>query len=60
MKTVIELDRNLKEGELLIYKDGKLQGITIRELLPELKDFPHFKERLKEAEDKIRELRGED
>ncbi len=64
MKTVIEIDKKLREGEILIYKDGKLRGVDIHELLPELvnikadiKDLQEFK---KDANAKIKELRGED
>lgn len=37
MKVTIELDKKLTDGELLIYKNGKIHSIEIHELLPELK-----------------------
>lgn len=38
IRTVIELDKKLREGEILIYRNGKLETIEIHELLPDLKD----------------------
>lgn len=36
-KVVIELDKNLTENEILIYKNGKLLSVDIHELLvPEI------------------------
>ena len=35
-KVTLELDKKLVEGELLIYKDGKIKSVEIHELLPEL------------------------
>lgn len=64
MKTVIEIDKKLKEGEILVYKDGKLRGVDIHELLPELRDIKSdikgLQEFQKDADAKIKELRGED
>lgn len=64
MKTVIEIDKKLKEGEILVYKDGKLRGVDIHELLPELRDIKSdikgLQEFQKDADTKIKELRGED
>lgn len=64
MKTVIEIDKKLKEGEILIYKDGKLRGVEIHELLPELKtikaDIKALQDFQVDADAKIKELRGED
>ena len=59
MKTVIELDRKLREGEVLVYKEGKLHGVNIRDLLPELKDFVK-KDDLEPINKSLRELRGEE
>lgn len=64
MKVVLELDKQLKDGDLLIYRNGKLCGITINELIPELKEIKlnikGLQEFQKDADAKIKELRGED
>lgn len=39
MKTTIELDKKLTDGELLIYKNGVIKSIEIHELLPELVEY---------------------
>ena len=64
MKTVIEIDKKLKEGDILVYRNGKLQSVEIHELLPELKtmksDIKELQEFKEDADTKIKELRGED
>lgn len=64
MKTVIEIDKKLKEGEILVYRGGKLQSVEIHELLPELKtmksDIKELQKFKEDADTKIKELRGED
>lgn len=63
-KVVLELDRMPLEGEILIFRDGKLQSVEIHELLPELKimkqDIKKLQEFKEDADTKIKELRGED
>lgn len=53
MKVVLELDKKLKDGELLIYKDGIIKSVEIHELLPELKKL---KNSIKVTNDRINEL----
>jgi len=68
MRAVIELDKNLTEGELLIYKDGVIKSVNIRELLKqELKnivknseDIQDLKKISQDLDKKVKELRGED
>jgi hypothetical protein len=49
-QAIIPLDKSLKEGEILIYKKGKLYSVNIHELLPEL---VRMNERLEELDKKI-------
>lgn len=49
-QAIIPLDKSLKEGEILIYKKGKLYSVNIHELLPEL---VMMNERLEELDKKI-------
>ena len=49
-QAIIPLDKSLKEGEILIYKKGKLYSVNIHELLPEL---ARMNERLEELDKKI-------
>ena len=49
-QAIIPLDKSLKEGEILIYKKGKLCSVNIHELLPEL---ARMNERLEELDKKI-------
>ena len=63
MKITLELDKNLTEGELLIYKDGIVKSVEIHELLPELlklKEIKNLRDDLDYALKAIKELRGED
>lgn len=63
-KVVIELDRKLMDGELLIYKGDKLCGVTLGELLPEyenaLNKIHTLEEEIENLKQQVRELRGED
>ncbi len=62
-KITLELDKNLIEGELLIYKDGVVKSVEIHELLPELlklKEIKNLRDDLDYALKAIKELRGED
>lgn len=38
-KIILEVDHNLKEGEILQYKNGVVRSVAVRELLPELADL---------------------
>lgn len=64
MKIVLELDRNLKDGELLIYENNKVKSVDIHKLLPaylkSLDDIAILQKRVCELEMKVKELRGED
>lgn len=35
-RVVLEIDKNLVEGEILVYKDGMLKSVEIHELLSDL------------------------
>ena len=62
-KVVLELDKNLTENELLIYKNGKLISVEIHSLLPELKrleELDTLRNDIAELQEKVKELRGED
>ena len=37
-RVVLELDKKLVEGEILIYKDGRLESVEVHRLLPDLKE----------------------
>lgn len=67
MKITLELDRNLTEGELLMYKNGIVRSVEIHELLPELQKIKELEGLVKDlraeldsAKIAIKELRGED
>ena len=67
MKITLELDRNLTEGELLMYKNGIVKSVEIHELLPELQKIKELEGLVKDlraeldsAKIAIKELRGED
>ena len=67
MKITLELDRNLTDGELLIYKNGIVKSVEIHELLPELQKIKELEGLVKDlraeldsAKIAIKELRGED
>lgn len=70
-KIIIEVDHNLKEGEILQFKDGLVRSVEIHELLPDLIQAEKAIEEQQskicslraEVEDlaaKVKELRGED
>lgn len=63
-KVVLELDEKLLEGELLLYKNGKIRSIGIFEMIPEykqaLKDIKELQDKVNDLQDKVKELRGED
>ena len=53
-RIVFELDKQLNDGELLIFKNDKIQSVRIRELLPELKELRH---KTAELESEIADLK---
>ena len=59
-RVVVELDRKLTEGELLIYRDGKLESVEVHELLPDLakakEDILSLTERIAELQQTIADL----
>ena len=66
-KIVIEVDEKLRDGELLVYKDGIVKSVEIHMLLPELKKIQKNEEKINELENQckelvqlVKELRGED
>lgn len=50
-EVILPLDKKLRDGELLIYKNGKVYSVEIHELLPE---FKQLNERLDELDEKIK------
>lgn len=63
-KIVLELDKNLLDNDILVYKDGKIIGLSIHSILPEylkaLEDISELKSKVDELTQLVRELRGED
>lgn len=37
-RAVLELDRNLVDGDLIMYKDGELYSVEVHDLLPDLQE----------------------
>lgn len=65
-KIVIDIEKPVN-GEVLIWKDGKLITKNIRALLPELKKIKELENKICDLEEKVallieqvKELRGED
>lgn len=56
MRVVLELDHNLRDGELIIYKDGKLKSVEVRELLPELQEIKALKAQVQKNNENIIKL----
>ena len=56
MRVVLELDHNLRDGELIIYKDGKLKSVEVRELLPELQEIEALKAQIQKNNENIIKL----
>lgn len=56
MRVVLELDHNLRDGELIIYKDGKLKSVEVRELLPELQEIKALKAQIQKNNENIIKL----
>lgn len=50
-EVVLPLDKSLRDGELLIYKNGKVYSVEIHELLPE---FKRLDKRLDEIDERIK------
>lgn len=63
-KIVIETNKPLVDGELLLYKNGKVETVNIHELLPEYQHALENIEALKADTAKltklVKELRGEE
>lgn len=63
-KVILELDKKLVDGELLIYKNGVVKSIGIHELLPELLEIKDNIRNLSKAEvqdcQEISKLKGRD
>ena len=63
-KIVIETNKPLVDGELLLYKNGKIETVSIHELLPEYAELLNrvsvLENNNRELNTLVRELRGED
>ncbi len=63
-RIVLELDKKLNDGELLIYKDGTVKSTNIHKLLPAylnaLECIEQLVKRVDALELQVKELRGED
>lgn len=55
-KIILEVDKNLVDGEILIYKKGKLKSVEIHNLLPELEDIKANKNEINELKQTIANL----
>lgn len=55
-KIILELDKNLVDGEILIYKKGKLKSVEIHNLLPELQNIEKNKQEINELKQVIANL----
>ena len=55
-KIILELDKNLVDGEILIYKKGKLKSVEIHNLLPELENIEKNKNEINELKQTIANL----
>lgn len=53
-KVVIELDKNLTENEILIYKEGKLFSVDIHELLvPEINKLRELEKNILQYQEEV-------
>ena len=63
-KIVIETNKPLVDGELLLYKNGKVETVSIHELLPEyqhaLETISAQGDAIKHLAKLVKELRGEE
>lgn len=59
-RVVFELDKNLTEGELLIYRDGMIKSVDVHEVLPDLRkakeDIALLKKNIAEMRQTIADL----
>lgn len=60
MRKVFDVDGKIMDGEILIYKDGKIKGYKIHELLPDLEeaknDISHQDEKIAKLEQTVADL----
>lgn len=63
-KTILTTNGKLKNGQVLIYENGKVGSADLRFLLPELEEFRKIMadqaEKIALLEKQVKELRGED
>ena len=59
-RIVLELDEKLCDGELLLYKGGKIKTVKVHDLLPDLKkakkDIAELREEISELKQTIANL----
>lgn len=55
-KVVLELDKNLIDGDIMIFKNNKMCSVEIHELLPELKRLDESESRIKVLEQTVANL----
>lgn len=48
-RAVLELDRNLVDGDLIMYEGGELHSVEVHDLLPDLQEAKEAIEALKES-----------